>query len=318
MSAVELDRQGIERRDFPIVRRGYDPASVDAHLRALAAEIEQFQHEASSRGGESLAATAATQVQGILEAAQATAEAIEHQAAEQAHQVREAADADARRTREEAVARAREHVAVVSHATEALLGHVASLDGETRTLIDSLRSGAGRLAGDLSAVEGEMEALYDAASGRAATQSAGESAVAAYGDGGQPVPAPAPATHNEPFVETPAESHAGMQGDPYAQTTQESAAYAAESFEASAVAEAPQQLQSEPAFGEQPLFSEPAAASDAAPAVNGDLDGARLVALNMALNGDSREDTARYLAENFAVPDRERLLDEVYAAIEGE
>jgi len=92
MSAVELDRQGIERRDFPIARRGYDPASVDAHLRALAAEVEELQREASSRGGESLASSAATQVQGILEAAQATAEAIEHQAAEQAHQVREAAD----------------------------------------------------------------------------------------------------------------------------------------------------------------------------------------------------------------------------------
>ena len=48
-----------------------------------------------------------------------------------------------------------------------------------------------------------------------------------------------------------------------------------------------------------------------------DLDGARLVALNMALNGDSREETGQYLAENFAVPDREQLLDEVYAAIEG-
>ncbi len=36
----------------------------------------------------------------------------------------------------------------------------------------------------------------------------------------------------------------------------------------------------------------------------------------MALNGDSREATGRYLAENFAVPDPERLLDEVYAAIE--
>jgi cell division septum initiation protein DivIVA len=313
MGAVELDRQGIERRDFPIVRRGYDPASVDVHLRALAAEIEELQREASSRGGESLASTAATQVQGILEAAQATAEAIEHQAAEQAHRVRESADADARRTREEAVARAREHVAAVSQATEALLGHVGSLDGETRALVDSLRSGAGRLANDLSAVEGEMEALYDAASGRAATQSSGEpAATAAYSDGDQPIPTPAPTTHSEPFVETPAESHAGMQGDPYAQT-QETAAYADERFEAPAVSQAPP---SEPAFDEQPLFSEPAAVNDAAP-VNGDLDGARLVALNMALNGDSRQDTARYLEENFAVPDRERLLDEVYAAIEG-
>jgi DivIVA domain-containing protein len=313
MSAVELDRQGIERRDFPIVRRGYDPASVDAHLRALAAEVDELQREASSRGGESLASSAATQVQGILEAAQATAEAIEHQAAEQAHHVREAADADARRTREEAVARAREHVAAVSQATEALLGHVGSLDGETRTLIDSLRSGAGRLAGDLSAVEGEMEALYDAASGRAGMQPPVEpAATTGYGDADQPVPAVAPETHSEPFVETLAESHAGMQGDPYTEAP-DARAYAEEHFEAPAVSQAPP---SEPAFDGQPLFSESAAVNDAVP-VNGDLDGARLVALNMALNGDSREDTGRYLEENFAVPDRERLLDEVYAAIEG-
>ncbi|HTA97427.1 MAG TPA: DivIVA domain-containing protein [Solirubrobacteraceae bacterium] len=313
MSAVELDRQGIERRDFPIVRRGYDPASVDAHLRALAAEIDELQREASSRGGESLASTAATQVQGILEATQATAEAIEHQAAEQAHQVREAADADARRTREEAVARAREHVAAVSHATEALLGHVGSLDGETRALVDSLRSGAGRLAGDLSAVEGEMEALYDAASGRSAAQSSVEAAATAgYRDADQPIPVAPPETHSEPFVETLAESHAGMQGDPYTEAP-DARVYAEEHFEAPVVSQA---SPSEPAFDEQPLFSEPVATNDVA-AVNGDIDGARLVALNMALNGDSREDTGRYLEENFAVPDRERLLDEVYAAIEG-
>ena len=42
-----------------------------------------------------------------------------------------------------------------------------------------------------------------------------------------------------------------------------------------------------------------------------------MVALNMALNGDSRQDTGRYLAENFEIPEPERLLDEVYAAIEG-
>ena len=310
MSAVELDRQGIERRDFPIVRRGYDPASVDTHLRALAAEVDELQREASSRGGESLASSAATQVQGILEAAQATAEAIEHQAAEQAHQVRESADADARRTRDEAIARAREHVAAVSNATEALLGHVGSLDGETRALVDSLRSGAGRLANDLSAVEGEMEALYDAASGRAATQSLGEpSATAAYSDADHPIPAAAPEAHNEPFVETLAESHAGMQGDPYTEAP-DARAYPDERVEV------PAPPPSEPAFDEQPLFSGSAAVSEPAP-VNGDLDGARLVALNMALNGDSREDTGRYLEENFAVPDRERLLDEVYAAIEG-
>ena len=37
----------------------------------------------------------------------------------------------------------------------------------------------------------------------------------------------------------------------------------------------------------------------------------------MALNGDSRADTDRYLAENFELSDRQRLIDEVYAAVEG-
>jgi hypothetical protein len=47
----------------------------------------------------------------------------------------------------------------------------------------------------------------------------------------------------------------------------------------------------------------------------GDVEGARLIALNMALNGTSRDETDRYLAENFDLPDREQLLDEVYATI---
>jgi hypothetical protein len=37
----------------------------------------------------------------------------------------------------------------------------------------------------------------------------------------------------------------------------------------------------------------------------------------MALNGESREDTDRYLAQNFELADRAKLVDEVYAAIEG-
>ena len=48
----------------------------------------------------------------------------------------------------------------------------------------------------------------------------------------------------------------------------------------------------------------------------GDLDGARLIALNMALNGESRADADRYLAEHFQLADRQGLIDEVYAAIE--
>ncbi|HEX4466337.1 MAG TPA: hypothetical protein VH025_04060, partial [Solirubrobacteraceae bacterium] len=61
--------------------------------------------------------------------------------------------------------------------------------------------------------------------------------------------------------------------------------------------------------------AQPAAAE--AEAGSSDIDGARLIALNMALNGESRADTERYLAENFQIPDRLKLIDEVYAAIEG-
>jgi DivIVA domain-containing protein len=50
---------------------------------------------------------------------------------------------------------------------------------------------------------------------------------------------------------------------------------------------------------------------------NGDSAAARIVALDMALSGTSREETDQYLAENYDVPDRAALLDEVYAAAEG-
>jgi DivIVA domain-containing protein len=302
---MELDRQGIERRDFPIARRGYDPASVDAHLRSIAAEVDELRRELGSRERDSLAATAGTQVQGILEAAQATAATIEREAAEQAHQTRATADADAKRTREQAVARAQQHVATVSQATEALLARVGSLDGETRTLVDSLRSGAGRLAGDLAAVEGEMEALYDAAAGRAGSS---VSASAASPDDVAYVPlAPSPPeVHDEPFVEAFSESAGGMQGDPYDELDGGAPHAAAPPGGAAS---------HEYAREEESLFPQKQH-GDPSPS-SGDLDGARLVALNMALNGDSREETGRYLAENFEVPEPDRLLDEVYAAIEG-
>jgi small-conductance mechanosensitive channel len=43
------------------------------------------------------------------------------------------------------------------------------------------------------------------------------------------------------------------------------------------------------------------------------VEGARVIALNMALTGSPREETARYLSENFQIDDPEALLDDVYA-----
>lgn len=61
---------------------------------------------------------------------------------------------------------------------------------------------------------------------------------------------------------------------------------------------------------------EPAPAAVEVPK-NGDSAAARIVALDMALSGKPREDTDQYLAENYDVPDRAALLDEVYAAAGG-
>ena len=58
---------------------------------------------------------------------------------------------------------------------------------------------------------------------------------------------------------------------------------------------------------------EPAAI--AAPAKKGASEGARLVALNMALSGTPREETARYLRENYDLADEDALLDDVYAKV---
>jgi DivIVA domain-containing protein len=76
----------------------------------------------------------------------------------------------------------------------------------------------------------------------------------------------------------------------------------------------------EPPAPEPEPEPEPAPAAAAPPPTqvpNGDAAAARIVALDMALSGTPRAETERYLAEHYDVPDREALLDEVYAAAGG-
>jgi BMFP domain-containing protein YqiC len=55
--------------------------------------------------------------------------------------------------------------------------------------------------------------------------------------------------------------------------------------------------------------------SDATHADESNLEGARLVALNMALNGAPRDEVDHYLRDNYELSDQSALLDEVYASI---
>ena len=61
---------------------------------------------------------------------------------------------------------------------------------------------------------------------------------------------------------------------------------------------------------EAPASEAPASEPSAVP------EGARLLALKMALDGRPRDETAAYLGENFELADPEALLDEVYARAE--
>ncbi len=259
---VQLDRQSIERSDFPLVRRGYEPDAVGAHLQALAVAAQELTQHAANAGVEpSLGTAAATRVRGILEAAQTTAAEIEREA-----------QRDAQRTREEAAGeleRARAHVETLAHAAAALLAQVRSLDGEVGALARSLR------AQDASQAQASRErASKEKTSQPASAEEEGKTSLPAAVTATRELPGAVPVGENEVARE-----------------------------EREAVAPG-----SVPAPEEVP---------EAVPQRGEDLDGARLVALNMALSGESREQTDRYLADSFQLFDRAKLLDEVYAAVEG-
>jgi DivIVA domain-containing protein len=268
---LALDRQSIEKRDFPFGRRGYEPAAVDAHLAAVAREVDALKRAQASAPSapaaspgprQSLATVASAQVQAIVEAAESSAAAIEREAQVHAEQSAQDAAREAQRIRDEAVERSQEHVGKVHEATALMLQRVDAMESELSALVESLRTGANRLNADLSLLSGNMGELYDAA-GSGVSESA----------------APAPIVEDVVIVE-----------------------------EAEVILDI---AEAEPEDDEEIAAAEPVAGGDE------DLEGARLIALNMALNGQSRAETDKYLAENFDLSDRDALLDEVYATVEG-
>jgi DivIVA domain-containing protein len=210
-----MDRDAIERRDFPVGRRGYDPAAVDAHLRRVADEMDSLRDR--TRG---LSAGTSDQVREILEAAERSAVGIREQAGRDAG----------------------EHVARVSEAAAAMTSRIDQLQRELDGLLEALRASGRRLEEGLARLQEDV--------GGAAGAPAEEDHAAAA-----------------PAVVDPA-----------------------------------------------PAIDEPAdaAAFPAAAAPAGDEAGARLIALNMALGGTPRDETARYLAEHYELADVDALLDDVY------
>ncbi len=271
---MALDRQSIEKKDFPIGRRGYDPDAVDAHLHTLAEEIEELKRSARRRS-ESLAAAASEQVRSIVEAAETSAADIQRQAEDEAREIRAEANTEADATREHATSEARDYVGRVSGSTSGMLERIDAMESELQALIESLRTGSNRLNADLQLLEGNLTAVKNAVVPRPQFEPE------------QPAPAPQRGVRPEEPPET-------------APPVFEGAAHV--------TAAAGEVLSEAPAE---------AASARAARTNGGDDDGARLIALNMALNGTPREDTDKYLAENFKLTDRRGLLDDVYSSVEG-
>jgi DivIVA domain-containing protein len=221
-----VDREAIERRDFPVGRRGYDQAAVDEHLRRVADEIEGLRAHQGTRPSP-LSAGTSEQVRAILEAAETGAAALRAQAG------RDAGD----------------HVARVEQAAGGLLSRLDELERELNTLLDGLRRSGEKLSEGLADLNRQ---------------------VGEFGGG-------------EPPTEEP------VAAEPIAKPDEPIGA------------------------ADEPIVAADARARAAAAPVNGDEAGARLIALNMALSGTPREETARYLAEHYELADPDALLDDVYA-----
>jgi len=228
-----MEREEIERHDFPVGRRGYEQAAVDAHLREVADEIEKLRRGAASarRPAASLAAGTSEQVRLILEAAE-----------------RGAAD-----LREDAGRQATEHVARVEAAAGDMLTRLEALERELDGLLEGLRASGERIVEGLAALQARVGDV-------------------------DPMPTAEPAAEPEDFAAAAPEPEPEPEPQPE-----------------------PEQ--------------EPEAAKPADDAEDADEAGARIIALNMALGGSSREETAAYLADNFSLADADALLDDVYAKV---
>jgi DivIVA domain-containing protein len=311
---VALDRQSIEKKDFPLGRRGYDPDAVDAHLSALAEEIDEYKRSARRRN-DTLASSAADQVRLILEATENSAGDITRNAENDAREIREEASTEAKAARDQAAQEAHDHVSRVSESTNSMLQRLDAMEQEMNALIESLRTGANRLNSDLQQLEGNLTDVAGAMTPRLPFEPEGvepepvaaEPSVSAWPE------APMSVSPEKPLATWPQEPV--VAAEPVAA---EPAPAPEPEFEPPPLAHEPmpeaaalREVVGEPEYNHVPDNSAPQ------PDEDDDAEGARLIALNMALNGTPREETARYLSENFTLSNAGGLLEEVYASVEG-
>jgi DivIVA domain-containing protein len=207
-----VDRDEIERQDFPAARRGYDAAAVHEHLRRVADEFEAL---AARPREASLAEGTSAHVRAILEAAETSA----------------------RELREDAGREASDHVERVGDAARELLTKLDRLQGELDRLLGGVRSSAEGLAGSLGELSRDVGTLRGPAAAPAEPGPAESAAPADFAapapESAAPEPSAAPAaaangarSDDEPGARLVALNMA-LEGTPREQT----ASYLAEHYE---------------------------------------------------------------------------------------
>ncbi len=151
-----MDRDEIERQDFPAARRGYDAGAVHEHLRRVADELEAL---AARPRSASLAEGTSTQVHSILEAAESSAQQL----------------------RDDAGREASEHVERVGEAAKELLAKLDRVQGELDRLLTGLRATAESLAGSLDELSRDVGTLGAAKQSAPAEPAPAEPAPAGNG-----------------------------------------------------------------------------------------------------------------------------------------
>jgi DivIVA domain-containing protein len=325
---VELDRHFIERNDFAAARRGYDPDEVDSHLAEIAEAVNELKRAQRSSPA-SLASSAAEQVRGIVEAAEQSANQITSGAETEARRITDDASQAARQTREKADADAVSRVRDAEEASQRMLERANGVEGEIDRLLSELRSAAGSLVENIRSSSTQLGEELDTF--RVEFASVREARLETDGGGGRsragapsvvdtaPEEEDAGPVDAEPEIvaeveevvveEVPVEENGGVPTDV---TDETDAVSADEAEEEEAEVE-------EPAEEETPAVAEEApeeSTGGGGRSIRG-AEGARLIALNMALNGTPRDETARYLSQNFDLDDQDSLLDEVYARVGG-
>lgn len=322
---MEPDEDEIVRDDFPTARKGWDPDAVRAHLQRLAERIDS----------QKVAATVAERVSGIVSAAEEAAAGIETDSREAAEALREDAErtlADARAEAGEIVARSKDEAEASVQRAQETVDRLLEQAQELRGRIDSL---GGTLADEILARVADITGNEKREPAVADTAPSAPAAEPAPIERAEPPPDPEPvaATESEPvpIVETEPESE--REPETAAEPDPEPAAAEVEEPAGSAETPAPAEAASTPeglsgeastddlieqlrggGDGAGHEAGEAATAAVAQSSGPGDSDSgaARLVAMNLALEGSEREEIKTRLAEQFdGLEDLDRLITDV-------